>query len=335
MNLIPDERKTTPTDVGFVYVAINDSMPDLVKIGMTCGSVQERMKELSAATGVAKPFSCPYFCEVQNPQKIEEQLHNQFGFCRENERREFFRIDWKAIKAALEMMQKADGGGYIGDGSKTHRSMTNIIRSKNNLSPNSKQRIYKVRRDMGSMLFHFTRSTENLSACRVLEKILKEGKLKGTSRPPSGQNCVSFTESPIQEFGALFSMNMDIKYAPYGIGVSKKWLFEQGGRHVIYDSSHENISESQLYRWVEYDINLGIDNTWEREWVIKTDFLKLDCKQALVVVPTSEEAFDLMYNFSEIDADYHESGDIENFFHAPKWLCVSLDLFGFDYMEYE
>ena len=109
MNLIPDERKTTPTDVGFVYVAINDSMPDLVKIGMTCGSVQERMKELSAATGVAKPFSCPYFCEVQNPQKIEEQLHNQFSFCRENERREFFRTDWRAIKAALEMMQKADG----------------------------------------------------------------------------------------------------------------------------------------------------------------------------------------------------------------------------------
>ena len=96
-------------DIGFIYLAVNDTMPGLVKIGLTQGEVRERMKELSSDTGVPAPFKCAYSCKVQNLAAVEKQLHKQFGFCRESGNREFFRIDWRAVQAAIEMMSKADG----------------------------------------------------------------------------------------------------------------------------------------------------------------------------------------------------------------------------------
>ena len=84
------------------------------------------------------------------------------------------------------------------------------------------KRIKLVRRDVGNLLFHFTRApSESLievnfgqgrkmtmsgSTSAVLRKILYEGGLKGTSRWSYGQNCVCFTEAPIQEFNSIFSL---------------------------------------------------------------------------------------------------------------------------------
>jgi len=39
----------------YVYVLVNKSMPDMVKIGMTIREVEERAKEISGATGVPTP----------------------------------------------------------------------------------------------------------------------------------------------------------------------------------------------------------------------------------------------------------------------------------------
>ncbi len=119
------------------------------------------------------------------------------------------------------------------------------------------KRIRLVRRDVGSLLFHFTRkpaepfvvvATPNgdrytpSSGSAVLRKILYEARLTGSDKWSPGYPCVCFTEAPIQEFNAIFSL-VEIaaskqekpRYEPYGIAVSKKWLFAQGGRPVIYD----------------------------------------------------------------------------------------------------
>lgn len=224
-------------------------------------------------------------------------------------------------------------------------------------------RIKLVRRDIGNLLFHFTRTPEEKfvtvktksgssvmpsSAYAVLRKILFEGELKGTSKWTYGENCVCFTEAPIVEFNSIFSL-VEIasskrerpRYEPYGIAVSKKWLFGQGGRPVIYDHPRalKKLPKDLHYRFVPYDPSKGIDYTWEREWRIKTNLLKLDPKYTLVVVPTSEEAFDIVYEFADVEADVDVEGSndtegyIAGFYHKPRWLAVSLDLFGFSYPE--
>lgn len=222
------------------------------------------------------------------------------------------------------------------------------------------QRIRLVRRDFGHLLFHFTRSPDSgivkwrdplggltttpASAANVLQKILAEQQLIGTARWTYGYPCVCFTEAPITELNALFSL-VDIaasererpRYEPYGIAVSKRWLFQQGGRPVIYDlpEAISHLPESERYRLVPYDPLRGIDYSWEREWRVRTPFLRLDPKHTLVIVPTAKEAFDLVYSFASVEADWDVEGSageawIAGSYHLPRWLAVSLDIFGFN-----
>ena len=239
--------------------------------------------------------------------------------------------------------------------------MRNSNRKMPILAKNLADRIKLVRRDVGDLLFHFTRNPEksniswntpdgglittSSSASAVLHKILYEGILKGTPTWTRGQNCVCFTESPISEFNSIFALvkvaaskRERPRYEPYGIAVSKKWLFEQGGRPVIYDDPKvfKKLPSDFRYRFVPYNPTKGVDFTWEREWRINIDFLQLDPKQTLVIVPKADEAFDLVYEFARIEADYDVEGTsgegyVSGFYHAPKWLAVSLDIFGFDY----
>lgn len=226
------------------------------------------------------------------------------------------------------------------------------------LSDELAKRIRLVRRDVGDLLFHFTRNIEPKrvsvsfnenhtlhmggSASSVLRKILYEEKLIGTSHWTYGENTICFTEAPIQELNSVFSlvsiassMAERPRYEPYGIAVSKKWLFEKGGRPVIYDHSNafSQYPESLRHRFVPYAPTDGVDFTWEREWRIKADELILDPKHTLVVVPTSEEAFEIVYEFAKIEAEWDTEGShgdpyISGSYHAPKWLAVSLDMFG-------
>ncbi len=86
---------------GYVYLATNQSMKDLVKIGMTTKSVEERMKELSG-TGVPTPFICRFSREVGNPREVEGRLHKEFNYCSQG--KEFFKVDWQAVKVALSLL---------------------------------------------------------------------------------------------------------------------------------------------------------------------------------------------------------------------------------------
>ena len=218
-------------------------------------------------------------------------------------------------------------------------------------------RIRLVRRDVGELLFHFTRTPEEAavswgtpgggqmttlsSAFNVLKKILYEGKLDGTSTWTHGQKCVCLTEAPITEFNSVFALvaiaaskQERPRYEPYGVAVSKRWLFEKGGRPVIYDRPNMlvNLPKEHQYRFVPYDPAEGVDFTWEREWRIRTDALRLDPRQTLVIVPTADEAFQLVYEFAEIRPDWDVAegeGYISGFCHEPRWLAVSLDILGF------
>ena len=221
------------------------------------------------------------------------------------------------------------------------------------LSAELAKRIKLVRRDLGNLLFHFTRGLEpkwivtqghrinvGVTASHVLGKILNSGKLCGSAAWTYGKSTICFTEAPIHEFNSIFALSSIAsndtqrpRYEPYGVAVSKAWLYERGGRPVIYDhpDAFETYPDSLRFRFCPYDPSNAIDFTWEREWRIPTDCLMLDPKHALIVVPTSAEAFEFAYEHAEEMPDFDGSGSACGSYHEPKWLAVSLDMFGLEY----
>lgn len=213
-----------------------------------------------------------------------------------------------------------------------------------------------VRRDIGNLLFHFAKiPSAPISIIRgqsvthlgqtpyaVLKKILQERQLNGSSGfIRGGHNCVCFTESPISELSAVFSLancadtsDHSTRYKPYGIAVKKDWLFRQGGRPVIYqaDSEYAALPLDLQHRHVRYEPDNGVDFTWEREWRIKINELPIPFSDILVVVPTAEEAFEIMHEFSSSEPNsYDDEGNPDaagGTFTYPTLQAVSLDLFG-------
>lgn len=93
-------------DNGYVYVLMNSSMKDLVKIGKTTKTSEERAKELSSSTGVPTPFIVAYDCYFESCSDAEQYVHNFLetqGY-RVSSRREFFEIP---IKDAIDSVMKA------------------------------------------------------------------------------------------------------------------------------------------------------------------------------------------------------------------------------------
>ena len=86
---------------GRVYVLTNESMPNLVKVGMTTRSVTQRMNELFQ-TGVPTPFELYAEYECPDCSEVESIVHDRLAECRVGEGREFF--DCPPEKAAAEVM---------------------------------------------------------------------------------------------------------------------------------------------------------------------------------------------------------------------------------------
>jgi len=82
-NLVPTE---------YVYVLVNKSMPNMVKIGMTVRDVDERAKEISGATGVPTPWVPVYSFKCFNSYKLEQELHEHLDAVRVAGNREMFYI---------------------------------------------------------------------------------------------------------------------------------------------------------------------------------------------------------------------------------------------------
>ena len=89
---------------GFIYVASNESMPGLLKIGRSKNHPEQRMQEL-AGTGVPTPFLLAYLAMVEDHEASELQLHQLFSESRVNQNREFFRLDtWVAMRKIREVL---------------------------------------------------------------------------------------------------------------------------------------------------------------------------------------------------------------------------------------
>jgi hypothetical protein len=141
------------------------------------------------------------------------------------------------------------------------------------------------RTDISKYLIHFTKGTNLDNAFKILNKIIDEKKLRGTSTwIRGGYNCICFSEAPLTSLSdGLVNPDYYSKYSPFGILVEKKWLFEQGGRPVIYQTEDEPHK------------NPPIDFSWEREWRIRCDVLTFDNSVASIIIPNSDWIKSLRY----------------------------------------
>ena len=146
-----------------------------------------------------------------------------------------------------------------------------------------------MRDDLSNKLIHFTKGTDQDAADVFLKIITEKRLLGGTGYIKGGYRCVCFTESPIGKLAHILAnrKTYNFNYAPFGIMVDKLWLWERGGRPVIYQSDKEFdlLNNLQKYRHKIYEPDRNIDFTWEREWRIQTQELMLDPPKTTIVVP--------------------------------------------------
>lgn len=90
-----------------IYILTNPVIPDLIKIGRT-NNLEERVRSLSAHSGIPVPFEVYYACTVADAVKVEKHIHEGFGDHRVNPKREFFRINPERILAILKLVEERD-----------------------------------------------------------------------------------------------------------------------------------------------------------------------------------------------------------------------------------
>ncbi len=89
---------------GYIYILINPSLQkDLLKIGKTTRTPDERSMELSSSTGVATSYYVAYEAETDNCDQAEALIHKELAKFRYKEDREFFKIP---LKTAIPIVEK-------------------------------------------------------------------------------------------------------------------------------------------------------------------------------------------------------------------------------------
>ena len=148
------------------------------------------------------------------------------------------------------------------------------------------------RDDLSSKLVHLTKGPWEEAAI-IFQNIVGEKRLiGGTGGINDNLRCVCFSEAPISKLSAILAdrSQQGFRYALFGVMVDKDWLFEKGGRPVIYqpEKEYELLNPKQRYRHKTYEPAEEIDFTWEREWRIQIDELNLEPSQVTLVVPNRE-----------------------------------------------
>lgn len=138
------------------------------------------------------------------------------------------------------------------------------------------------RPDMSDHLVHFMSGPTWGAAFDTLCLIIDERRLVGSGRiNRGGYRCVCFSEAPLPIVpGGLVNSDAYSRYTPFGILIDKRFLFARGGRPVIYQSEREYDQLPEALRWrhmrYEPDGEPRVDFTWEREWRLHADELRLE-----------------------------------------------------------
>jgi hypothetical protein len=90
---------------GYIYILSNPKYQNLLKIGFTRRSVEERVIELNAETGVPHPFTIEAYFMSEAPEAHEKEIHNRL-FSYRLESKEFFTA---TVPEALKIIEAVCG----------------------------------------------------------------------------------------------------------------------------------------------------------------------------------------------------------------------------------
>lgn len=184
------------------------------------------------------------------------------------------------------------------------------------------ERAKKLRPDLSDWVVHYTKGL-NEEAREALRGILNNG-LEDRGRG------ICFTESPVAHFSQLFQIFQqynDPMLSPYGVAVRKKWLFDRGGRPVIYLPERERrfLKAEVAHLFEEYEPG-GKDFAWLREWRVKAETLLLSKADTIVIVPTLDEAYGLAFDVkSELEYQGRDMEPLDSTYMDVDWPFVTLE----------
>lgn len=160
--------------------------------------------------------------------------------------------------------------------------------------------IINSREDLSNYLFHFTKGK---NAKDYLVSIINDNAIKDINH--TGSIC--FTETPVTLLAPMFNLfnrYPNPMYAPYGVGIRKNVVYNNGGRPVIYgDETDEKILPPALkWRFELYDIEKH-DFTWLREWRLPMDNIELSFDNCFFIVDTNNDIEEFWHLINSIDID--------------------------------
>lgn len=178
------------------------------------------------------------------------------------------------------------------------------------------------RSDISMGLVHLTKGNDKLNSFQVLMKILKEQKLIGSTNQtingvPRGFICgndpvVCFQDVPLFSLSENIlleqQMHSDaptspIRYTAFGLRFDKRYIFQNGGRPVIYEKTEvakSFLPNNEYWRIVKLDLDNDdnvIDWTHEREWRIKGDF-SFDLNEVEILL-SDQDSVNKFYKYCE------------------------------------
>jgi hypothetical protein len=91
-----------PTE--YIYILVNKSVPNMVKIGMTTNTPQQRAKEISSHTGVTTPWIPVFEFKCYRSDLLEKEIHSYLREWRVNTHREMFSVDSYTAQQVIETL---------------------------------------------------------------------------------------------------------------------------------------------------------------------------------------------------------------------------------------